>query len=96
MTMPIDVSLRLIESPDIANVYFCKSLCQDARCIVKLHRKEHSTGGMMGQLGIKKIHGGDFPNAWKGCIKGKEGNTTITLEAVSNHDLLIWHDAFER
>ena len=40
------------------------------------------------------IHWSACPVAWKGQCEGKEGYPTIGLEAVADHNLWIWHNAF--
>eukprot|EP00804_Cyclotella_cryptica_P020934 CCRYP_009261-RA/>CCRYP_009261-RA protein AED:0.36 eAED:0.33 QI:11/0/0/1/0/0/2/0/81 len=69
-------------------------LCLRKLTKVALHKKVYGIDGCMGCLDVTKIHWGACPVAWKGQFEGKEGFPTIGLEAVSDYNLWIWHNAF--
>eukprot|EP00804_Cyclotella_cryptica_P021926 CCRYP_000885-RA/>CCRYP_000885-RA protein AED:0.18 eAED:0.16 QI:0/-1/0/1/-1/1/1/0/182 len=78
----------------ISDYYLRTPSKSDARKIVALHKKVYGIDGCMGCLDVTKIHWGACPVAWKGQFEGKEGFPTIGLEAVSDYNLWIWHNAF--
>ena len=36
----------------------------------------------------------NFPTAWHGQYEGKEGDPSVTLEAIVDHSLWVWHAFF--
>eukprot|EP00804_Cyclotella_cryptica_P024859 CCRYP_020563-RA/>CCRYP_020563-RA protein AED:0.13 eAED:0.04 QI:11/0/0/1/0/0/2/0/201 len=74
----------------ISDYYVRTPSKSDARKKVALHKKVYGIDGCMGCLDVTKIHWGACPVAWKG--QGRF--PTIGLEAVSDYNLWIWHNAF--
>ena len=88
------MSQGIVGCPDILDRYLQTPSKSDAWKIVFLHKKVYGIDGCMGCLDVTKIHWGACPVAWKGQFEGKEGFPTIGLEAVSDYNLWIWHNAF--
>ncbi|KAL3787001.1 hypothetical protein ACHAWO_008114, partial [Cyclotella atomus] len=85
---------HIVECDDISAYYLRFPTKQDARNITNLHKRQHGIDGMMGSLDVTKVHWANCPTAWHGQFKGKEGIPTISLEAVVDYNLWIWHSAF--
>jgi hypothetical protein len=85
---------HIVECDDISAYYLRFPTKQDARNITNLHKRQHGIDGMMGSLDVTKVHWANCPTAWHGQFKGEEGIPTISLEAVADYNLWIWHSAF--
>ncbi|KAE8980403.1 hypothetical protein PF011_g22453 [Phytophthora fragariae] len=50
--------------------------------------------GMIGRLDCVHWSWKNYPTAWAGAYRGKEGTSTVILEAVVSRSLWIWHAFF--
>lgn len=50
--------------------------------------------GMMGSIDCTKWRWKNCPTAWQGQYRGKEKVSTVTLEAIADESLWIWHAFF--
>ena len=56
--------------------------------------EERGFPGLMGSIDCCKRMWKDCHTAWHGQYEGKEGDPAVTLEAMADHSLWIWHAFF--
>jgi hypothetical protein len=84
----------IVKCPNISEQYLRSPSKSDSRTIVSLHKRVYGIDECLGSIDVTKIHWSACPVAWKGQFEGKEGYPTLGLEAVVDHNLWIWHNAF--
>jgi hypothetical protein len=67
----------------------------DARRAVELHKENHGgISGMIGSIDCMHVPWRNCPVAWQGQFRGKDGESTIVMEAFADYNLWFWHIAF--
>ncbi|CAJ1969827.1 unnamed protein product [Cylindrotheca closterium] len=67
---------------------------EDLRNISKLHESKFGVKGLFAFLDCCHSQWHKCPKAHQGSYKGKEGKTTIVLEAASDYNRWFWHTAY--
>ncbi len=59
-----------------------------------MHHEVHDIRGMVGSLDCSHLVWGNCPVAYHGHYKGKEGKSTLVVEAMADLSLYVWHVVF--
>ena len=74
--------------------YLRHPTADDLKRIINLHRTVHGVPGMFCSLDCCHLRWKNCPKAWQGIYKGKEGFSSIVLEAACDYHLWFWHCSF--
>jgi len=67
---------------------------EDLRALLKLHKHQHGSNGLVGSLDCCHTIWKNCPKAWQGSFQGKEQKPTIVLEAICDYHLYFWHASY--
>jgi Plant transposon protein len=86
---------RLVRSSDELHSCFLRGMTRaDAHCVSDLHYDCYGVEGMIGSLDCMHAYWKNCPMAYRPVYAGKEGKASLVLEAVADHNLFFWHEAF--
>jgi Plant transposon protein len=80
--------------PDLKAKYLRRMSKSDAMRVSAMHYQEFGVRGCLGAIDCMHVIWKNCPTAWQGQYEGKEGSSTIILEAVADYSTWIWHNRF--
>jgi len=85
--MCVKKNYQYIPHSELRDIYLSSMTLADSKRIESYHHKVHGIRGMIGSLDGSRVTWGNCPKAYRGHYVGKEGKSTIVVEALADHSL---------